>query len=208
MDWADVFKTLITAVASVIVALVTAGYFRKTQDKNKEKKSREKLVEQIQRDELIHFTLKELRRKYITDRVYIIQFHNGGTFYTQASMQKASVTYERCSDGLEKISEKFQDVLVSNYNWYLTETLGNRLFYVDIDNQISDLPTKSLLRHYGNYAHAGVPIYDNNNHLIGVLCLCWVFSDFPVSIASNSEFTEEFKTQLYQDANSLKPYLL
>jgi hypothetical protein len=38
MDWADVIKTLITAIASVIVALVTAGYFRKTQDKNKEKK--------------------------------------------------------------------------------------------------------------------------------------------------------------------------
>jgi hypothetical protein len=51
MDWADLLKTLITAVTSVIVALVTAGYFRKTQDKKKEKKSREKLVEQIQRDE-------------------------------------------------------------------------------------------------------------------------------------------------------------
>jgi hypothetical protein len=208
MDWADVLKTLITAVTSVIVALVTAGYFRKTQDKNKEKKSREKLVEQIQRDELIHFTLKELRRKYITDRVYIIQFHNGGTFYTQAPMQKASVTYERCSDGLEKISEKFQNILISNYNWYLTETLGNRLFYVDVDNQISDLPTKSLLRHYGNYAHAGVPIYNTDKHLVGVLCLSWVFSDFPESIVINGEFTEEFKNQLYKDANSLKPYLL
>ena len=162
MDWADLLKTLITAVTSVIVALVTAGYFRKNQDKKKEKKSREKLVEQIQRDELIHFTLKELRRKYITDRVYIIQFHNGGTFYTQTPMQKASVTYERCSDGLERISEKFQNILVSNYNWYLTETLGNRLFYVDVDSQISDLPTKSLLRHYGNYAHAGVPIYNSD----------------------------------------------
>ena len=208
MDWADILKTLITAVASVIVALVTAGYFRKNQDKNKEKKSREKLVEQIQRDELIHFTLKELRRKYITDRVYIIQFHNGGTFYTQASMQKASVTYERCSDGLERISEKFQNVLVSNYNWYLTETINNRLFYVDVDSQISDLPTKSLLRHYGNYAHAGVPIYDVDKHLIGVLCMSWVFSDFPISIANDGEFTEEFKNQLYEDANSLKPYLL
>ena len=188
--------------------MVTAGYFRKTQDKNKEKKSREKLVEQIQRDELIHFTLKELRRKYITDRVYIIQFHNGGTFYTQAPMQKASVTYERCSDGLEKISEKFQNILISNYNWYLTETLGNRLFYVDVDTQISDLPTKSLLRHYGNYAHAGVPIYNSNKHLIGVLCMSWVFSDFPTSIVNDGNFTEEFKNQLYEDANSLKPYLL
>ena len=114
MDWADILKTLITAVASVVVALVTAGYFRKNQDKNKEKKSREKLMVQIQRDELIHFTLKELRRKYVTDRVYIIQFHNGGTFYTQSPMQKASVTYERCSDGLERISDRFQNVLVSN----------------------------------------------------------------------------------------------
>ena len=50
MDWADILKTLITAVASVVVALVTAGYFRKNQDKNKEKKSREKLMVQIQRD--------------------------------------------------------------------------------------------------------------------------------------------------------------
>ena len=208
MDWADVFKTLITAVASVIVALVTAGYFRKTQDKNKEKKSREKLVEQIQRDELIHFTLKELRRKYITDRVYIIQFHNGGTFYTQAPMQKASVTYERCSDGLERISDIFQNVLVTNYNWYLTETIANRLFYVDVDTQISDLPTKSLLKHYGNYAHTGVPIYDNNKYLVGVLCMSWVFSEFPISIAKDGNFTDEFKTQLYEDANSLKPYLL
>ena len=95
------------------LASAAAGYFRKTQDKNKEKKSREKLVEQIQRDELIHFTLKELRRKYITDRVYIIQFHNGGTFYTQASMQKASVTYERCSDGLERKAERNQNHFIT-----------------------------------------------------------------------------------------------
>jgi hypothetical protein len=208
MDWADILKTLITAVASVVVALVTAGYFRKNQDKNKEKKSREKLMVQIQRDELIHFTLKELRRKYVTDRVYIIQFHNGGTFYTQSPMQKASVTYERCSDGLERISDRFQNVLVSNYNWYLTETIANRLFYVDVDSQIGDLPTKSLLKHYGNYAHAGVPIYDSNKYLVAVLCMSWVFSEFPTTISNEGNFTEEFKSQLYEDANSLKPYLL
>jgi hypothetical protein len=163
---------------------------------------------QIQRDELIHFTLKELRRKYVTDRVYIIQFHNGGTFYTQSPMQKASVTYERCSDGLERISDRFQNVLVSNYNWYLTETIANRLFYVDVDSQIGDLPTKSLLKHYGNYAHAGVPIYDSNKYLVAVLCMSWVFSEFPTTISNEGNFTEEFKSQLYEDANSLKPYLL
>lgn len=208
MDWSDIVKTLITALASVSVALVTAGFFRKNQDKKIEKKSREKLVEQIQRDELVHFTLKELRRKYTTDRIYIIQFHNGGTFYTKSSIQKASVTYERCSDGLERISEKFQNILVSNYNWYLTEIIGNRLFYIDVDSQIDDLPTRSVLKHYGNYAHTGVPIYDSDKHLIAVLCVSWVFSDIPDDIVENENFTDEFKNQLYQDANSLKPYLL
>ena len=94
MEWNTIIQTLITATASVIVALVTAGYFRKTSEKNKENKSREKLMEQIQKDELVHFTLREIRRKFNSDRVYIMQFHNGGTFYTQAPMQKTSITYE------------------------------------------------------------------------------------------------------------------
>jgi hypothetical protein len=98
--------------------------------------------------------------------------------------------------------------LVSNYNWYLTETIANRLFYVDVDSQIGDLPTKSLLKHYGNYAHAGVPIYDSNKYLVAVLCMSWVFSEFPTTISNEGNFTEEFKSQLYEDANSLKPYLL
>ena len=112
MEWADILKTLITAVSSVVVALVTAGYFRKNAEKNKESKGREKLMEQIQKDELVHFTLREIRRKFNSDRVYIIQFHNGGSFYTQTPMQKASITYERCSDGLEKFSERFQNILI------------------------------------------------------------------------------------------------
>ena len=107
---------------------------------------------QIQKDELIHFTLREIRRKYNSDRVYILQFHNGGTFYTQSPMQRASVTYERNSDGLERITDRFQNILISNYNWLLKETIENRFFFNDVDQQIEDLPTKSLLKAYGNYA--------------------------------------------------------
>jgi hypothetical protein len=198
MEWNTIIQTLITATASVIVALVTAGYFRKTSEKNKENKSREKLMEQIQKDELVHFTLREIRRKFNSDRVYIMQFHNGGTFYTQAPMQKTSITYERCSDGLEKLSERFQNVLISNHNWYLSEII----------NQITALPEKSFLKNYGNYAHAAVSIYDNEKRLIGVMCLSWVFSDIPVHHVSNDKFTDEFKKELFDDANSLKSYLL
>jgi hypothetical protein len=207
MDITTVITTLITALSSVIVALITAGYFRKWQDKNKEKKSRAQLMAQIQKDELIHFTLREIRRKYNSDRVYIIQFHNGGSFYTNAPMQKASVTYERNSDGLERITDRFQNLLVSNYNWILTETIANRMFYTDIE-KINDLPSKSLLKAYGNYAHAMVPIYDDNKNLIATISLSWVFSDIPTNWVGENNFSSEFKQEFYEDANSLKNYIL
>jgi hypothetical protein len=208
MEITSVLTTLITAISSVIVALITAGYFKRWQDRNKENRSKKQLMAQIQKDELIHFTLREIRRKYNSDRVYILQFHNGGTFYTKSPMQKGSVTYERNSDGLERITDRFQNILVSNYNWLLMETMANRLFYSDIDTQVEDLPTKSLLKAYGNYAHAMVPIYDNSEQLIATLSLSWVFSDIPTDWLESNEFSIEFKTSFFDDANSLKNLLL
>jgi hypothetical protein len=123
-------------------------------------------------------------------------------------MQRGSVTYERNSDGLERITDRFQNILVSNYNWLLMETMANRLFYNNIDTQVDDLPTKSLLKSYGNYAHAMVPIYDHSEQLIATLSLSWVFSDIPNQWIENDKFCTDFKTSLYDDANSLKSLLL
>jgi len=208
VDITTIFTTLITAVSSVTVALITAGYFRKWQDKTKEKHSRNQLMAQIQKDELVHFTLREIRRQYDADRVYIAQFHNGGTFYTNSPMQKSSVTYERNSDGLERIADRFQNVLVSHHTWYLTETMSNRMFYIDIDEKMSDLPTKSLLKNFGNYAHAAVPIYDNEKRMVAIMSLSWVFSEIPANILEGESFSDEFKSEFYQDANSLKSYII
>lgn len=208
MDLTTILTTLITAISSVTVALITAGYFKRWQDRNKEKNSRNQLMAQIQKDELIHFTIREIRRQYNADRIYIIQFHNGGYFYTNSPMQKASVTYERNSDGLERISDKFQNILVSHYSWYLTETINSKMFYNDLDHQMSDLPTKSLLKNFGNYAHCAVPIYDIEKKLIAALGVSWVFSDIPEELLENGEFTDTFKSSLFNDANSLKTYIV
>jgi len=208
MDVTMIITTLITAISSVTVALISAGFFRRWQDKNKEKKSRQQLMAQIQKDELIHFTLREIRRKYNSDRVYITQFHNGGSFYTNTPMQKASVTYERNSDGLERITDRFQNILVSNYTWILKETIANRMFYKDIDQQMTDLPSKSLLKAYSNYAHAMSPIYDDSKNLIATLSLSWVFSDIPEEWIIDDNFSSEFKESFYEDSNSLRNYLV
>ncbi len=103
MNWINIVTTLITSTTSIIVALIAAGFFKNWMEKFKERKSQGKLVKQIQKDEVVHYTIREIRRKYNADRIYIMQFHNGGMFYTQAPMQKVSITFERCSDGLERM---------------------------------------------------------------------------------------------------------
>lgn len=208
MDVLDLIKTVITSVTSVVVALIAAGYFQKYKKQQTEKQSKTKLVQQIQKDELIHFSLREIRRKYNVDRVYIIQYHNGGQFYTDSSMQKASITYERCSDGLERLSEKYQNILVSNFAWYNSKLLKGETFFNDVDEDVDDITMKSLFRSYGTSSHCGLPIYDRDKHLVAVLGFDWVFSEIDEHMLVDNQFSDEIKESMIQDANSLKTYLI
>jgi hypothetical protein len=208
MDFTQIIITLLTSVSSVVVALIAAGYIRRKDDKSKEAKSKKLLVDQIQKDELIHATLREIRRKYNADRVFITQFHNGGTFYTNSPMQKASITYERCSDGLRRIADKFQNYLVSNLTWYATKTLKYEAFFYDVDEVVDDIIMKSLFKQYSTWAHAAVPIFDNDQHPIAVLAMDWVISELPVQYVDDEDFNEEMINDFKRDANSLKGYLM
>jgi hypothetical protein len=208
MDFTQIVITLVTSITSVIVALITAGYIKKKDTKHQEEKSKKLLVEQIQKDELIHATLREIRRKYNADRVFITQFHNGGTFYTNSPMQKASITYERCSDGLQRIADKFQNYLVSNFAWYANKVLKNEAFFYDIDETVDDIIMKSVFKTYSTWAHSAVAVLDAQNHPIAVLALDWVISELPVEYVDNEDFNEEFMEEFTKDAGSLKTYLI
>ena len=198
----NIIELLITSITSIVVALIAAGYFKKFWEKRNENSSKKKLIKQIEKDELVHFTLKEIRRKYHADRIYIIQFHNGGIFYTNSPMQKASVTFERCSDGLERISDHLQHIFVSHYTWFIKNTLSESMFYTDCEN-IEDVATKALFRKFGSQATAAVPIYDIQEQLVSIMVLDWVFSEIPSDFMKNEEFTQEFREEMVVDAESV-----
>jgi len=206
MDFSVIIQTLITSVASVIVALIGAGFFKRYNDSKKETYSKSKLMEQIKKDEIVHLALRDLRRKYNSDRIYIWQFHNGGNFYTSAPMQKTSVTYERCSDGLERKSEKFQNTIISNITSYIKDVIDMSMFYTDI-REMDDIAIRGICQSFGTQSHSGVPIYDDKEHLIGILSLDWVFSDIPEEFLSGEEFNEHLKEDLIKEAKSLANYI-
>ena len=112
------------------------------------------------------------------------------------------MTYERCSDGLEKLSDKYQNVLVSHFNWYIRHMVDSKMFYTDL-NKIEDISTRAFLTSYGTQSHVACPIYDRDNHLIAMLGMDWVFSEPPSDVVVNDEFTEDFKREVLRESNSL-----
>jgi hypothetical protein len=206
MDWSKIIEVLLTSFTSIVIALITAGFFRRRIEKGKEQFSKKQLMKQIEHDEIVHYALRELRRKYNADRVYVWQFHNGGNFYTSSPMQKTSITYERCSEGLERKSEKYQGVLISNFTGYIKDTMNNKMFYHDIE-KLPDFAIRSLILSNGTFAHAAVPIFDKENHLTGIMALDWVFSEIPDEYLTNGEFSEDFKKQYITESGSLTQYL-
>lgn len=206
MDFGVVLQSLITSMASVIVALIGAGYFKRYTDRQKETFSKNKLMEQIRKDEIVHLALRDLRRKYNCDRIYIWQFHNGGNFYTSSPMQKTSVTYERCSDGLERKSERFQNTIISTITSYIKDVLNLEMFYNDVKD-IPDIAIRSVCQSYGTQSHAGAPIYDDKEHLVGILSMDWVFSDIPEEFITEEEFNTHMIDELSKEAKSLANYI-
>lgn len=206
MEFYDYFVVFITSITSIIVALIGKDYFRKREKRRDKDRSKEDLLEQIEKDEIVHLSLKDIRRQYQADRIYILQFHNGGNFYTESSMQKASITYERCSQGLERKSEKYQNILVSLFSWYMKQVILNTSYYFDMED-IEDIGIRSICSGNGTKSHVASPMFDDKNHLVGILCMDWVFTPVPQEIINQNNFTEEFKEELGQLSNSLKSYL-
>jgi hypothetical protein len=202
MEIMEIIRLIVTSITSIIVALITAGFLKTWWDKKSEFRSRKKLVGQIESDELVYRTLKQLKNDYNCDRIYIIQFHNGDTFYTESPMQKASTTYEICSTGLERISDSLQGSLVSHYSWYISQCMKNEMFYYNIEI-VEDATTKSLLIYRGAQSHCGVPLYDDKKHLVGLFCADWVFSEVADHQIDGFEFTEKYKKKFYAQGNSL-----
>lgn len=207
MDWVRIVEVLITSVTSIVVALVTAGYFKQMRDRKEKIKSKEKLIEQIQRDEIVHLAIRDVRRRYNADRVYIWQFHNGGSFYTTSPMQRLSITYERCSDGLERKADKNQNHLIANFSSYIKDVMDGTMFYPDI-NDIDDIGFRSLSQSSGVKSHCSAPIYDKEQHLVALLCLDWVFSEIPLEhLKKDGKFTQDFIEEFSTDADTLDKYL-
>lgn len=83
----------------------------------RKKEAKDPLEEAMKINSLITDKLDEIKDKTGTDRIWLIQFHNGGYFYpTGKSIQKFSMVYELLVPGTPSCQGQFQNIPVSLFS--------------------------------------------------------------------------------------------
>lgn len=120
----------------------------------------------------LSYTIEEMK----ADRAYVLEFHNGGHYYSGRGQQKFSCTHEMANEGISRECNNSQEHRVSNYHSYIRELIEKSKFEYSNVNDIEDSAFISLLNRSGVKAIINVPIKTLNGKIIGILGVDYVKS--------------------------------
>lgn len=125
------------------------------------------------------------------DRAYIFQFHNGVTFYTGEHAQRFSCTYEVVSPGTSREANNLQNLHISVFAWWVSETLAGNMRYEYTDS-IPDYTTQIALKQQGIESILAVPLICKGQ-IVGIMGVDYVNRNngFIDGIALNDWFRTE-----------------
>jgi len=123
----------------------------------------------------IYKALNYLRESVNSDRAYVLQFHNGGYYYSGRSQQKFSCTHEVVGRGISVENINSQDYRISRYHKYVQKLLSDEIYILnDVEKDFSDPVFSSLLKIKGVKSIVNVPIETLNGKVIGILGVDYV----------------------------------
>lgn len=103
------------------------------------------------------------------DRAYILEFHNGGHYYSGRGQQKFSCTHEIAAEGITRECIKSQEHRVSNYFNYINELISSKDFKYEDITKVKDSSFLTLLNRSGVQSIYNVPIKTLDGKIIGIL---------------------------------------
>jgi len=166
MDITTIIASIITAIATIASVLIGK--------KCMNKKNICPISQDAARSTNVYMALQYTMEEMCADRAYVLEFHNGGHYYSGRGQQKFSCTHEIAEEGITKECGKSQEHRVSNYHNYVNELIENKEFkYINI-NDMSDSSFLSLLNRSGVESIFNVPIKTLNGKIIGILGVDYV----------------------------------
>jgi hypothetical protein len=118
---------LVSSIFTAIVGPIAVHIVKERLEKNK----KDILKESIENNTLVSNKVEEIKEATKADRVWITQFHNGGTFYpTGKSIQKFSMFYETVSQGTDSIQSSFQQIPISLFSKSINHLLTDDIIAI------------------------------------------------------------------------------
>lgn len=161
----EIIGAFLTGVVGPVLYLVIQKYLLK--EKNK---GRDIVKENIVSVSLINNELEEIREEFKGDRVWIAQFHNGGSFYpTGKSIQKFSIFYEVTKAGISSVATLFKNIPCSLYPRAFEHMMeGNGIFINDYkDPKIATYGLKEAAESVGTKSTYLIPLFTLDEKYIG-----------------------------------------
>ena len=165
-------------IIPVLVAFITAVLgplameWAKAKFKSKPKKS--PIQEALEMNELVDHQLDLILETIECDRVWIIQFHNGGHFYpTGKSIQKFSMFYEKITPNSSSIQHTFQNIPVSLFPKMLGKIYKDGELAIPNYNEGETYDLETIAKDLDSKSFYAVGLYSLDDHLIGVMGIAY-----------------------------------
>jgi len=195
----------VTGVLSPIVASWARAKFTK-QDVKIDEEETDEILKMLHANERIDSRLESFRAEHNFDRVWIAQFHNGGSFYPSERVlnkfQKLSLTYEACKNGISSELSTVQNIPVSLFTGVLRKVKEEGHFGIDDIDKASDtgMSLKSFWIERGVRGFHIAAIKCLNKKLLGLLIVDCV--------TDPCEFSKEIIDTLIIESKILGGYLI
>ena len=184
---------LTTAVLTSIIGPIAVHYVTKLT----EKKKKDALGESIKLNELITEKMESIREDFKSDRVWLLQFHNGGHFYpTGKSIQKFSMVYEVLSNSVVPCQHQFQNIPVSLFSKGINTLHKGNVVSIE-DTMMSDKQYEgftSVVPGAGVKSTYIFPIYNIKNEFIAVVGVDFTENKTSLDISQLVEIEVEVST--------------
>ena len=205
--WGTIVGSLITAAATLFSVWWGRNYLRKNR--------KDPVVEDTAQSANVYTALTYTMKEMGADRAYVIEFHNGGSYYSGRGQQKFSCTHEMVAEGISRECHNSQEHRCSNYHTYISELLEHETFaYIDVEN-MNDHGFSLLLKEGGVKSIFNVPIKTLNGRIIGILGVDFVKNyarknvlGFKLSESPSGHFGEEACELMKKQALIIAGYLV
>ena len=174
----DIIVTVITALITSVVGPIAVHYSKEIVERSKNKE-KDPLSESLKLNHTITEKLDELLDKFEGDRIWMIQFHNGGHFYpTGKSMQKFSMVYELLKPSTPSCQSNFQNIPSSLFSKSINSLYNGEILHFDTstDDYKDNIGFTTIISNSGVVSSYVIPVFSIKNEFVAIVGIDYVSS--------------------------------